>query len=160
MWLPPKITLPEDTKFLESDPFITLTIPSTARKVATVAYCGNDKALMASSGKGFNATDTIPNPDFATLGVNILTTQVGGGETTISGSSAATGIVAGVCALLLQWGIVDGNDLTMYSTKVISYLIHGADRSNPIYRFPSREIGYGYFDLLGTFNVISRNYRS
>ena len=47
----------------------------------------------------------------------------------------------------------------MYSTKVIVYLIHGADRSNPSYIYPSREIGYGLFDLLGTFNVISRSYR-
>ena len=57
------------------------------------------------------------NPDIATIGVNILTTKVLGGVTTVSGSSAATGIVAGACALLLQWGIVDGNDKTMYSTK-------------------------------------------
>lgn len=159
IWLQPKITLPEETKFLESDPFITLTIPSTARKVATVAYCGNDNAILASSGKGFNAADTIDNPDFTILGINILTTQVGGGVTTVSGSSAATGIAAGVCALLLQWGIVNGNDITMNSIRVIIYLIHGADRSNPSYRFPNKEIGYGFLDLLGTFNIINRSYR-
>ena len=144
--------------FLESDPFITLTIPSTARKVVTVAYFGNDKALVAASGKGYNSNNLI-NPDIATNGVNIITTKVGGGKTTDSGSSAATGIVAGACALLLQWGIVEGNDITMYSTKMRSYLIYGADRSNLNYRYPTREIGYGNFDLLGTFNVISRSYR-
>ena len=160
IWLSPEKTLPKDTKFLQSDPFITLTIPSTARKVATVAYHGNNNTLIASSGKGFNANDITISPDFSTLGMNILTTQVGGGVTTVSGSSAATGIVAGVCALLLQWGVIDGNDLTMYSTKVIIYLIHGADRSNPVYRYPNREIGFGYLDLAGTFNVISRSYRS
>lgn len=160
IWLPPEKTLPKDTKFLQSDPFITLTIPSTARNVATVAYYGNNNTLIASSGKGFNANDIITNPDFATLGMDILTTQVGGGVTTVSGSSAAAGIVAGACALLLQWGVIDGNDLTMYSTKVITYLIHGANRSNPIYRYPNREIGFGYLDLLGTFNVISREYRN
>ena len=159
IWLPPQKTLPEDTKFLQSDPFITLTIPGTARKVATVAYYGNDNALVASSGKGFNTRDIEINPDIATIGINILTTKALGGVTTVSGSSAATAIVAGACALLLQWGIVNRNDKTMYSTKVIAYLIHGADRSNPIYRYPNREIGYGFFDLLGTFNIISRSYR-
>lgn len=159
IWLSPEKTLPKDTKFLQSDPFTTLTIPSTARKVATVAYYGNNNTLIASSGRGFNASDVTISPDFATFGVDILTTQVGGGVTTTSGSSAAAGIVAGVCALLLQWGIIDGNDLTMYSTKIIIYLIHGADRSNRIYSYPNREIGYGYLDLLGTFNVISRSYR-
>jgi len=159
IWLPPQKTLPEDTKFLQSDPFITLTIPSTARKVTTVAYYGNENALVASSGKGFNTNDIEINPDIATLGINILTTKALGGTTTVSGSSAATAIVSGACALLMQWGIVNRNDITMYSTKVTTYLIHGADRSNPIYRYPNREIGYGFFDLLGTFNIISRSYR-
>ena len=160
IWLPPQKTLPEDTKFLQADPFTTLTIPSTARKVATVAYYGNDNALVAASGKGYNTRDLVLNPDIATIGTNILTTKPLGGVTTVSGSSAATAIVAGACALLLQWGIVNGNDKIMYSTKVIVYLIHGADRSNTSYKYPSREIGYGFFDLLGTFDIISRSYRS
>ena len=159
IWLPPQKTLPEDTKFLQSDPFTTLTIPSTARKVTTVAYYGNDNALVASSGQGFNTNDIEINPDIATIGINILTTKALGGITTVSGSSAATAIVSGACALLMQWGIVNRNDITMYSTKVNTYLIHGADRSNPIYKYPNREIGYGFFDLLGTFNIISRSYR-
>ncbi|GKX67114.1 S8 family peptidase [Inconstantimicrobium mannanitabidum] len=159
IWLPPAKTLPPGTKFLNSDPNTTLTIPSTARKVGTIAYFGNNSALIPTSGKGFNADDVIINPDIATLGVNILTTQPSGGVTTVTGSSAAAGIVAGACALLLQWGVINGNDTTMYSTKVITYLIHGADRSNPAYRYPNREIGYGKFDLVGTFDIISRNYR-
>jgi subtilisin family serine protease len=158
IWLPPEKTLPEGTKFLESDPFITLTIPSTARKVITVAYFGNDKALVASSGKGYNSNNLI-NPDIATIGVDVITTKVSGGITTDSGSSVATGVVVGACALLLQWGIVERNDITMYSIKIRSYLIYGADRSNVNYKYPTREIGYGNFDLLGTFNVISRSYR-
>ena len=159
IWLPPQKTLPEETKFLQSDPFVTLTVPSTARKVATIAYYGNDNALVAASGKGYDTRDLILNPDVATIGTNILTTKPLGGVTTVSGSSAATAIVAGACALLLQWGIVNGNDKTMYSTKVVVYLILGADRSNTSYKYPSREIGYGLFDLLGTFDIISRSYR-
>ena len=160
IWLPPQKTLPEDTKFLESDPYVTLTIPSTARNVVSVAYYGNNNALVASSGKGFSVNDIEVNPDIATMGINILTTKPLGGVTTVSGSSAATGIIAGACALLLQWGIVNGNDKNMYSTTIISYLVHGADRSNPIYVYPNKEIGYGLFDLLGTFNVLSNSYRT
>lgn len=157
IWLSPKGTLPENTVFLEPDPFITLTMPSDAVNVVTVAYYGNKNALIAASGKGFN-TNNLINPDVSTIGVNILTTKTSGGVTTFSGSSAATAVVAGACAILLQWGIVDGNDRTMYSKKVRSYLMYGAAR-NQIYRYPSREIGYGDFDLLGTFNVISRTFR-
>jgi subtilisin family serine protease len=159
IWLQPQKTLPEGTRFLQSDPFVTLTIPSTARKVVTVAYYGNNNALIAASGKGFSLNEMLANPDIATIGVDILTTRPAGGVTKVSGSSAAAAIVAGACALLLEWGIVKGNDITMYSTKIIAYLIHGADRSNPIYKYPNREIGYGFFDLLGTFNIISRSYR-
>jgi subtilisin family serine protease len=158
IWLPPKKTLPEGTKFMESDSSITLTMPSEARKVVTVAYYGNNNALSASSGKGFNSNNLI-NPDVATIGANVLTTKVGGGITTYSGSSVATGIIAGACALLLQWGIVEKNDITIYSTKMRSYLIYGADRSNSIFKFPNTEIGYGNFDLLGVFSVLTRNYR-
>jgi len=157
IWLPPKSTLPENTVFLEPDPFNTITIPSTAVNVVTVAYYGNNNALIAASGKGFN-TNNLINPDISTIGINILTTKVSGGITTFSGSSAATAIVAGACALLLQWGVIDGNDKTMYSQKIRSYLMYGANR-NQLYRYPSRESGYGDFDLLGTFNVISRTFR-
>lgn len=157
IWLDPKSTLPENTEFLQPDPFVTLTVPSTAVNVVTVAYYGENNFILPSSGKGFN-TNGLINPDISTLGVNILTTSLNNEVTTISGSSAATAIVAGACALLLEWGIIDGNDKTMYSKKIRSYLMYGAFR-NPLYKFPSREIGYGNLDLLGTFNVISRSYR-
>ncbi|NSB16818.1 S8 family peptidase [Clostridium beijerinckii] len=158
IWLPPKSTLPENTIFLESDPFTTLTIPATAVNVITVSYYGNNNALIAASGKGFN-TNGLINPDISTIGVNILTTKVGGGVTTFSGSSAATAVVVGACALLLQWGIVDRNDPTMYTKKIRTYIMYGANR-NSANRYPSRETGYGDFDLLGVFNIISGLYRN
>jgi len=159
IWLPPQKTLPENTRFLQADPFTTLTIPSTARSVVTTAYYGNDNALVAASGKGPNVNTYVENPDIATLGADILATNIGGKTTTVSGSSVAAAIIAGACALLLQWGIVNGNDRTMFAAKIIAYLVLGADRSNLAYRYPTREIGYGFFDLLGTFNIISRSYR-
>lgn len=158
IWLPPSSTLPENTVFLESNPFNTLTIPGTATNVVTVGYYGSNHTIIAASGKGFNTNNRF-NPDLATIGTNILTTEVSGGVTTISGSSAATAIVAGVCALLLQWGIINGNDKTMYSKKIRTYLIYGAYR-NPIYKFPNREIGFGELDLLNTFEVIGSSYRT
>jgi subtilisin family serine protease len=158
IWLQPSTTLPENTVFLEPDPYSTIVIPSTAQNIISVAYYGNNFNIIATSGKGFSTNGDI-NPDIATLGVNILTTKALGGVTTISGSSAASAIVAGVSALLLEWGIVKGNDPTMYSNKIRSYLIYGAERNN-LYRFPSKEIGFGALDLLGTFDIISRIYRT
>lgn len=158
MWLQPYITLPEGVSFLNPNPYNTLTIPSTAISVVTVAALGNNNSILASTSKGFN-TNGIVNPNISTLGVNIFTTDLRNGITTLSGSSAAAAIVAGACALLFQWGIINGNDPTMYSQKVISYLIYGADRGSN-YTFPNPDLGYGIFNLLGTFNILARIYNT
>ncbi|ADL51827.1 S8 family peptidase [Clostridium cellulovorans] len=157
IWLPPSETLPPNTVFLNPDPYNTLTMPSDAINVVTPAFSGLDNSVIATSGKGFN-TNGLINPDIITVGVDVLTTNVGGGKTTVSGSSVATAIVVGACALLLEWGIVDGNDTTMYTKKVRSYLMYGAAR-NEVQTYPNRESGYGELDLLGTFNIISKSSR-
>lgn len=159
IWLPPKEVLPEGTVFLEPDPNITLTIPSTARKVVTVGYYNNEKkGGVSESGRGFNSNGLI-NPDIVTAGVNILTTKPLGGVSTLSGSSAATAVCAGACCLLLQWGIIDKNDLTMDSIKVRSYIMYGAQRRRE-FIYPSMEFGYGDLDILGTFKFIAGLYKS
>ncbi|MDB2106389.1 S8 family peptidase [Clostridium paraputrificum] len=159
IWLPPKDILPQGTEFLTPDPYITLTIPSTARKVVTPSFYNSiDDTIISESGRGFNSNNLL-NPDIAAPGINIRAISVGGKKTTLSGSSAATALTSGVCALLLQWGIIEENDKTMYSTKVRTYLMYGADRSLNI-EYPSREIGFGKLNLLGTFNFISGAYTS
>ncbi|GAA0085212.1 hypothetical protein UT300007_16510 [Clostridium sp. CTA-7] len=156
IWLPAHNTIPEGLVFLNPNPFSTVTVPATAKGVVTVAYLGPNNSLVASSSKGFN-TNGLINPDVATIGINVLTIDTSGKVSTLSGSSAAASIVAGACALLLEWGVVKKNDPTMYSTKIRSYLLYGATR-NEIYKFPNRETGYGEFNLLGTFNIIGGIY--
>lgn len=153
IWLPPYTTLPEGLVFLNPDPYNTIVIPSTAINVVTVSYLGSNNSIQASSGKGFNVNNLI-NPDIATTGINILTTYQNNEITTLSGSSAASAIIAGACALLFEWGIVKGKDLGMYTSTIRSYLIYGATR-NFIYSFPNRDIGYGEFNLLGVFNIFA-----
>ena len=153
IWLPPHSILPEGLVFLNPDPYNTLVIPSTAINALTVAYLGENNSIQSSSGKGFNVNNLI-NPDIATIGTKILATYENNEVTTLSGASAASAIIAGACALLLEWGIVKGNDLGMYSQKIRSYLIYGATR-NFIYTFPNMDIGYGEFNLLGVFNIIA-----
>lgn len=159
IWLPPKQLLPEGTRFLKSNPNNTLTIPSTARRVVTVAYYNSiTNSLVGASGKGFN-TNGLINPDIATAGVEILTVSKEKDKIDkISGSSAATAIAAGCSAILLQWGIVEGNDTTMYSTKMRSIFIYAAIREK-IYSYPNEDIGYGKLDLLNVFKILGGNYR-
>ncbi len=69
--------------------------------------------------------DTV-KPDLVAPGVNIETVSVRGGYTRVSGTSYATPMVAGAAALLMEWGIVRGNDPYLYGEKLKAYLIKGA----------------------------------
>ena len=118
IWLPDKTLLPEGTKFLNSNPDTTLTIPSTAKRVTTVAYYNSiNDAIVTSSGKGFDSNQTI-NPDLAADGINILTTSGNDNKIVpVSGSSAATAIVVGAICLLIQWQINNLKDEELKSFK-------------------------------------------
>ncbi|WP_460297414.1 S8 family peptidase [Clostridium perfringens] len=155
VWLAPSSLLPENTKFLRPNPLNTLMVPATARYVISVAYYNSQtQSLLAESGKGFNINGWI-NPDITTAGKDVLTMFPGDRVGRMSGSSPATAIIVGVCALLFQWGIINGNDRTMNSSKLRSYLIYGATRI-PGQIYPNESTGYGYLDLYEIFkNIIA-----
>lgn len=154
IWLPDKTLLPDGTKFLNSNPNTTLTIPSTAKRVTSVAYYNSiNNSILSSSGRGWDSNEII-SPDLTADGINILTTS---GEDNkiipVSGSSVATAIVAGAICLLIQWQIRNLKDSGVYSVKLRSFLIYGAKRDEN-YEYPNKDIGYGKLDLLESFNVI------
>ena len=70
----------------------------------------------------------------------------------------ATPHVTGTCALLLQWGIVDGNDLFLYDQKTKSMITtYARRRENDIY--PNNATGYGFLDLsnLDLTSILNNN---
>ena len=71
----------------------------------------------------------------------------------MDGTSVANAITAGACALLLQWGIVEGNDVAMSTYQARAYLIRGCTRSENI-RYPNQQWGYGSLNLIQTFNLM------
>ncbi|MGL4730634.1 MAG: S8 family serine peptidase [Clostridium sp.] len=153
IWIYQRALLAPDTKFLNPDPYITLASPATARNIITTAYYNQEKnTIMASSGRGYTRDGRI-KPDIAIGGFEVLTTTVGGGKKLLTGSSAATAVLAGVVALILEWGIVNGNDPYLYTPKVRTYLIRGTQKTvQGVY--PNRELGYGTLDLMGVFENI------
>ena len=155
-WLPQRSLLDEETKFLSPSQYITLTMPGTSRKAIVAAfYNQNNNATVGQSGRGFTRDGRV-KPDIAAGGINALVTTPGGGTKTISGSSVGTAVTAGCCALLLQWGIVDGNDPTLYSSEVRNYLIRGTTmRVGDIY--PNEQWGYGAINMKGVFDSIREN---
>ena len=75
------------------------------------------------------------------------------GYGTMSGTSVATAITTGACALILQWGIVEGNDLSLSTYQVRALLIRGCIRDE-ILTYPNLQWGYGRLNLLNTFNMM------
>jgi len=149
-WLAQRELLKPNTRFLNPSQFVTLTSPSSGRMIISAGfYNQTNNTIVSASGRGFTRDGRI-KPEIAAGGVNVTTTAVGGGVTTITGSSAGSAVTAGAVALLLQWGIVDGNDKTIYSPKVKTYLIRGAKR-RPGEIYPNPEWGFGTLDLNSSF---------
>lgn len=143
MWLPGGSAINQGTRFLYPMPETTLTIPSTAQKVISVgAYDSRYQAVADFSGRGYTRENRLIKPDLVAPGVNIMTTAVGGGYRTQSGTSFATPFVTGSAALLMEFGIVRGNDPYLYGEKVKAYLIRGA-RHLLIGPYPNQLLGWG-----------------
>ena len=149
-WIPQRPLIEQDTRFLNPSQYTTLTLPSTSNQVITCSYYNQDnKTLMAASGRGYTRDDRI-KPDVATGGYEVPCVGTEGNTQTLSGSSAASAVLAGAVALILQWGIVDGNNRNMHAAEIRTYIIRGAYQM-PGQTYPNRDIGYGILDLNGVF---------
>lgn len=152
-WILQRELLAEDTKFLSPSPYTTLTIPGTAKNIINTSYYNqNNGATVSESGRGYTMRDYI-QPIITAGGINAITTKPGGGVTTISGASVAGAVLAGCCALIFQWAIIDENDTQMYSAKLQSYIIRGA-RKRAGDTYPNRQWGYGILDMQEIFNSL------
>lgn len=140
MWLPSQSALNVGTGFLNPSPTLTLTIPSTASRVITVgAYDGRELTYANFSGRGGNGR----KPDLVAPGVDIVTVSANGGYQSVTGTSFSTPFVTGSSALLMEWGIVNGNDPFLYGEKVKAYLRRGARPLPGFSQYPNDEVGYG-----------------
>ncbi|KIR03059.1 hypothetical protein P261_01874 [Lachnospiraceae bacterium TWA4] len=144
LWLPTASSLNVGTGFVRPTPEHTLTIPSTAESVITVgAYDTFRETYATFSGRGPISFLNLGKPELVAPGVNIRTAAVGGGYETVSGTSFATPFVTGACALLMQWGIVNGNDRFLYGQKLKAYLLKGAKPLTGYTQYPNNTIGWG-----------------
>lgn len=147
LWMPSGNTLNADTGFLVPAQRDTLTIPSTAFKlIAVAAYDSNTDSFAPFSGQGFVCC-YIVKPDLAAPGVDIVSCAPGGGYTSKTGTSMACPFVTGSAALLMQYGIVDGQDPYLYGEKVKAYLIRGARQLSVYGEYPNPDIGWGVLCL-------------
>lgn len=130
MWLPAQGALNFGTGFTSPDSASTFTIPSAAAKAVTVgAYDAGTGSAASFSGRGYIVEiggSLMVKPELAAPGVNVLVPSVSG-MARVSGTSYATPFVTGSAALLMEWGIVRGNDAFLYGEKLKAYLIKGAE---------------------------------
>ena len=170
-FLPSGSTRNEGTRFFRESPQVTLTVPSTASRVITVgAYDIYTGGVADFSGRGYVFRQLLGNrsngveggfeqgvadgvevptlidtvkPDLVAPGVDIETVSVRGGYTRVRGTSYATPMVAGAAALLMEWGIVQGNDPYLYGEKLKAYLIKGAKTIPGEEDLPDDRAGWG-----------------
>lgn len=152
MYLPSEAARSSGTRFVRSTPEMTLTIPSTATKaIAVGAYNSVYNAYADFSGRGYPfQTDFLGDksigaikPTLVAPGVSLQAVTPGGTYQYVTGTSFATPIVTGSAALLMQWGIVNGEDIFLYGEKVKANLIRGSRRFPAPSEWPNERYGWG-----------------
>ncbi len=153
IWLPMNDFISENTYFVQPNPYTTITLPGNALVPITVtAYNPENSTLYQNASKGFTRINDI-KPDLAAPGVNITAPTLEQGFDNVTGTGAAAAHATGISAMLLEWGIVRGNDARVNTVDIKNYLIRGAKR-NPRLQYPNRDWGYGIIDIYNVFNIL------
>lgn len=144
LWLPTGGVLNPGTGFLFPTEERTLTIPSTSyRTIGVGAYNPVAFSYADFSGRGPAGPGRRAKPDIVAPGVDIRAPLPGGSFDELSGTSFATPFATGSAALLMQWGVVSGNDPFLYGEKVKAYFQRGARHFPGITQYPNPLVGYG-----------------
>ncbi len=151
-WLPMTGFVAPGIEFLAPIPNYTITAPGTAQGIITTgAFSAQNGSLYPPSSWGPSRMPAI-EPSFVAPGVNV-SGMFPTGYGTASGTSASAAITAGACALMLDWGIVNRNEVSMNTYLVRAFLIRGCDRDAGI-EYPNNQWGYGRLNLLRTMGLI------
>ena len=158
IWLPVLEGLNPKTKFLEPNQFNTLGIPATVDNIIAVgSYNYRTNNLSSFSGRGAQNQGNLVRPDLVAPGEDIMGPVPNGSYDSKTGTSMATPQVSGICALIMQWGIVKGNDPYMFGQRLKYYLIKGAKRRRIDVTYPNPLWGYGEVCALDSLNLLKED---
>jgi len=153
IWLPMERFITKDTYFLKPEPNTTICEPGNAQYTVTAAnYNQRTGSIYINSSRGYTKDGRL-QPTIAAPGVDVFGPRVKGGYTTRTGASVSAAVTAGIATLVMEWGVIDGNDIAINSMKMQQYLIIGATRKD--IQYPNREWGYGQIDIYQTIERIS-----
>ena len=151
-WLPLTGFVSPTVEFLSATPYYTVTCPSTMfGSISCGAYDSTTNSLLSESSWGPTRLDRIA-PDLVAPGDNVVGIYPGG-RGVMSGTSVAAAITAGASALMMQWGIVNKNDVALSTYQIRAYLIRGCNRSTTMV-YPNTQWGYGSLNLIQSFNLM------
>ena len=144
MWLPIMEGLNQRTRFLQPTSSNTLGIPATAKSVISVgSYNYITQTVSPFSGRGKITLYEEFKPSVVAPGEGIVSAIPNRSFDTKSGTSMAAPHVAGIAALMMEWGISKGNDPFLYGDRLKYYLIVGAVKSRSNIIYPDISWGYG-----------------
>lgn len=146
------------TRFVQPEQNLTLTIPSTAERVITVgAYSAYNNGYASFSGQGEQGRSELYSPlkpDILAPGVEVRTIRRGGGYTNVTGTSFAAPFVSGSIALLMEWAIIKGNDPYLYGEKMKALLQGSARKQTGLAKIPNAREGWGFLCLADAFRIL------
>lgn len=155
VWLPIRGQVSPLVELLKPIPEYTIVYPATAPRCITCgAYNSKDNSLYVSSSWGPTRLPRMA-PDLVAPGVGVKGIYPYGYGTK-TGTSVSAAITAGAAALILEWGIIQGNVPSMDGDLVRTFLISGSTREqNMVY--PNIKWGYGRLNLYNSFSVIKES---
>ena len=133
VYLPISQFIYDNTYILEPNPDTTIVDPAYDKgSITTSLYNPVTGAWYIDNGRGYGRRGEI-KPDIAT--------------------ALSSGIIAGGACQFLNWGIVEGKDISLTGTEIKSYMIRGAIRDREL-SYPNNQWGYGKLDVYNSFQVI------
>lgn len=159
IWLPTIEEVTERTSFLLPCIDMTMTLPASAvTPISVGGYRTDTEAVCPFSGRSGSIFENgVPQLDLTAPAENIYSARSGGGYDVFTGTSMAAPFVSGAAALLMEWGVVNGNDPFLYGQRVKAFLCKNADR-NSFLTYPNSLWGYGRLNLCDTLDDLM-NYR-
>ncbi|WP_342366608.1 S8 family peptidase [Clostridium aminobutyricum] len=153
VWLPDGDFISDETYFVNASRDVTLTSPGDAEEPITMtAYDPETGEIGDFVSFGYTRSNFV-KPDLAAPGVNITCPTLNNSYGSASGTGAAAAHTAGIVALVLEWGVFQGNQSLIRGVDIKSLLIRSAERRMDI-SYPNNIWGYGKVDVYSLFQLL------